>query len=165
VRSKRPIDHPLSLESLDCCRDRADPEPGRDERDRRLDVRNTAADTRDEPGSTAECDDLIVEGRGVVGRNDDEQLRRKIRCVRGSTACEQVIARQGDDNRFSPDCLIAETRVGTSGRMKPTSIRLSTNACRCCTDLRFWSLRSTSGKRFRNIRITSGSGSHDAEVT
>jgi hypothetical protein len=78
VRSKRPIDHTLSLESLDCRGDKADPQPGRDECDRRLDVWNTAGDTRDESGPTAECDDLIVEGRGVAGRDDDKQrlLRR-----------------------------------------------------------------------------------------
>jgi hypothetical protein len=40
-----------------------------------LDVRNPVGDTRDEPGSTAECEDLIVEASWVFGRNDDEQLQ------------------------------------------------------------------------------------------
>ena len=93
MRSKRPIDHTLPFESLDCRRDGADPKPGRDERDRRLYVRNAVGDTRDEPGSTTECEDLIVEGNCVFGRSDDEQLRGKIRYVDDRPACERVIAR------------------------------------------------------------------------
>jgi hypothetical protein len=78
IRPKRPIDHALSLKSLGRLRDGTDPEPGRHERDRRLIVRNAARYPRDEPGSTAQRDDLIVEGRSVIGRNDDEQLTPKI---------------------------------------------------------------------------------------
>jgi hypothetical protein len=115
VRPKRPIDHARPLESLNRRRDRADPQPRGDERDRRLDVRRTAGHTRNESGSTAECHDLIVEGRCVIGRTNDELLRRKIRRVDDCPACKRVVAWQRDDEGLSRDGLITEPRIGDLG--------------------------------------------------
>jgi hypothetical protein len=78
-----------------------------------MQVRNTVGDTRGEPGSPAEREDLIVEGTRVFGREEDEQLRLESRYVDDSSACEWVIVRQSDDDRVSPECFIDETRIGS----------------------------------------------------
>jgi hypothetical protein len=128
VRSERPIDDALPLESLDCRRHRADPKPGRDERDRRMEVRRTVDDTRGEPGLPAEREDLIVEGTRVFRRDEDEQLRLKIRYVDARPAREGVMARQSDNDRFAPECLIDETRIGGLRPDEP-DIDLSVEQC------------------------------------
>ena len=128
MRSERPIDHALPLESLDGRRDRADPKPGRDERDRRMEVRRTVDDTRGEPGFPAEREDLIVEGPYIFGRDQDERLRLKIRYVDTGPTRERVMARQSDDDRVAPECLIDETRIGGLRPDEP-DIDLSVEQC------------------------------------
>ena len=77
-----------------------------------MEVRRTVDDTRGEPGSPAEREDLIVEGTCIFGRDEDERLRLEIRDVDVWPACEGVMARQSDDDRVAPECLIDETRIG-----------------------------------------------------
>jgi hypothetical protein len=72
--------------------------------------------------------DLIVEGTRVFGGDEDEQLRLKIRYVDMRPAREWVIARQSDDDRFAPECLIDETRIGSLRPDEP-DIDLSVEQC------------------------------------
>jgi hypothetical protein len=69
-----------------------------------------------------------VEDGRIVGRNDDEQLGRKVRYVDDCLACARMIARQRDDNRFSTDWLLAETRIVNLGPDK-TDVDPSVDQC------------------------------------